>query len=377
MQQLDTVAAIAAACTHRRFVSAEFMYKPPPVDVRSRRVFEYALRSRLSALRSEDAVLLVCDSDETIQALAPLAAEFPHLEVLATVTNPVPYAGLSSPTPEQLGWEGEWQRCAMTDRWSRISLALEVARRIDGDGYLIMPAHDAVWGRDLLARLVAFSHEQARGGLPAAVSPYTYLQHSPVPGVEIPTLVIDVMNTALGRDFHFAERLARDEVQGFWGKMGMIPFAMCGAVMDGADTSTLEDDLELDRVMRTLGYSARALWLDDPALYRQAPSIFNLEGVRAAIERIMHYSLNVPATAVGGSTLNFPLDALGELKRQTDPAFAYHNEIAERLIAECADAIKARLDRYGLSWMDWGGYRCVVRLSDPAVEVWRRLTRDG
>lgn len=376
MQQLDTVAAVAAACAGRRFVNAEFMYTLPPADARSRRVFEYALRSRLAALSSEDAVLLICDSAATIRALAPLAAEFPHLKTLAAITNPAPYAGVTRPSPEQLGWGGHWQRYAMTDRWSRISLALEAARRIDEAGYLIMPAHDAVWGRDLLARLVTFSREQARGGLPAAVSPYTYHQHSPVPGVEIPALVIEVMNTALGRDFHFAERLARDEAQGFWGKMGMIPFALCGAVIDAADRSTLEDDLELDRVIRTLGYSARALWLDDPAIYRQAPPIFDLAGVRAAIERIMHYSLNVPATAVGGSTLNFPLDALGELKRQTDPAFAYHNEIAERLIAECADVIKARLDRYGLSWMDWGRHRYVVRVSDPAVEVWRRLSRD-
>jgi hypothetical protein len=158
--------------------------------------------------------------------------------------------------------------------------------------------------------------------------------------------------------------------------MGMIPFAMCAPVIEAADQQTLEDDLELDRVIRTLGYSARALWIDDPAVYRQAPSIFDLEGLRVAIERIMHYSLNVPATAVGGSTLNFPLDAAGELKRQTDPVFAYHNAIAEKLIAECAEVIKARLDRFGASWVDWGRYRYVVRVSDPVVEVWRAVEQN-
>jgi hypothetical protein len=291
--------------------------------------------------------------------------------MLAIVANPQPDAASNSQTPTQLEWPGEWRRYSTTDRWCRIALAMEVARHIDTPGYLIMPAQDAVWGQNLLARLVAYSHEQARGGFPAAVSPYSYHQHSPVPGTEIPSLVIDVYNTALGRDFGFKQRIARDEVQGFWGKMGMIPFGMCGALIDTADKSTLEDDLELDRVIRTLGYAARALWVDDPAVYRQAPLLFDLDDVRRAIERIMHYSLNVPATAVGGSTLNFPLDAAGELKRQTDPGFAYHNGIAESLIAECANAIQERLDRYGASWVDWGKYRYVVRPSYPEVEVWR------
>ena len=373
MQQLETIDAVAEAYAGRRFLSAEFMYQPPPTDPRLRLVFDFGLRSRLSRLGAEDAVLFICDSHETNDSLSPFTAKYRQVPILTIVANPQPDVCAEMQTPQQLEWTGQWQRYDMTDRWRRITMAMEAARRINSNGYLIMPAHDAVWGDDLLARLVAFSHEQARGGQPAAVSPYTYFQHSPVPGAEIPSLVIDVYNTALGRDCGFAERIQRDQVQGFWGKMGLIPFAMCGPVIDSADKSTLEDDLELDRVIRTLGFSARALWIDDSAVYRQAPPIFDLDGARTAIERIMHYSLNVPATVVGGSTLNFPLDAAGELKRQTDPTFAYHNEIAESLIAQSAEAIQARVERFGASWVDWGSYRYVVRPGDPSVEVWRSI----
>ena len=30
-----------------------------------------------------------------------------------------------------------------------------------------------------------------------------------------------------------------------------------------------------------------------------------------------------------------------------------------------------RLGRYGLSWVDWGTYRYVVRVGDPLVQVWK------
>lgn len=373
MQYLDSISAIAEACAGRRFLSAEFMYKPPPTQTRARLVFEYALRSRLAALGSEDAALLICDSAATVEGLAVIAAEFRHLHMMATVANPEPMPETNSPVPAQFRWKGEWRRYRMTDRWCRIGVAMEVARRIDSSGYLIMSALDAVWGGGLLLMLVEFSRQHTRGGLPAAVSPYTYYQHSQVPGADIPALVIDVLNTALGRDLRFPDRLERDEVQGFWGKMGLIPFRMCGAVIDAANKGMFEDDLELDRVIRERGYSARALWIDDPAVYRQALPVFDLSGVRAVIERTMHYSLYVPATEVGGSTLNFPLDELGEQKRQTDPQFARHNGIAEALIAECAETIKARLDRFGASWVDWGKYRHVVRMGIPGVEVWRRV----
>lgn len=374
MLRLSSISETAEACADRRFVSAEFMYKLPPTEPRARLVFEYALRLRLAALGSDDAVLFICDSAATADAVAPILAAFPRPLALATITNPDDDPGGDPSIPARLGWEGEWRRCRTTDRWRRITAAMEVARRIESSGYLVMPAHDAVWGEGLLSRLVDFSQQHQRGRLPAAVSPYTYYQHSAVPGAAIPPLVIDVLNTALGRDLRFAERLERDEVQGFWGKMGMIPFGMCGAVIDAANQRMFEDDLELDRVIRVLGYNARGLWIDDPAVYRQSPPVFDLDGARVVIERLMHYSLYVPASEVGGSSLNFPLDELGQQKLQTDPDFARLNQIAEGLIAECARHIKARLDQFGVSWVDWGRYRHVARVGIPGVEVWRRVS---
>jgi hypothetical protein len=126
-------------------------------------------------------------------------------------------------------------------------------------------------------------------------------------------------------------------------------------------------------VIREQGYAARGLWIDDPAVYRQSPPVFDMDGMRRVIERLLHYSLYVPASEVGGSSLNFPLDELGERKRQTDPEFARLNQIAEGLIAECANIIKTRLDRFSASWVDWGQYRHLVRMGIPGVEVWRSV----
>ncbi len=370
---IESTDRLAALLADRRFISAEFMYQPPPDDPRRWRVFEWTLRSRMAALGEGDAVLFICDGERTADALAPVAADYPNLLSVATVANPAPYTGKTAPTPEQLGWEGTWERRAQTDRWCRILTALHVARHVDADGYLIMPAHDAVWGRGLLDRLVDFSRAHARRGLPAAVSPYTYFQHSSVPGADIPQDMIDLINTAFGRDLRFPLKIAADEVQQIWGKMGMIPFRMCGDLMDTIEPIVWEDDLEIDRAIRELGYGVRCQWIDDSALYRQALPVFTLTDARRVIERTLHYSLNVPATVIGASTLNFPLDSLGRYKCLIEPKFAALNARAEALIDECNTVIRARLDHFGASWVDWGAYRYVVRVGDAEVEVWRRV----
>ena len=373
MDVIESTDKLAARLADRRFISAEFMYQPPPADPRRGRVFEWTLRSRLAALAERDAVLFICDGEQTADALTPIAAEYPRLHSLATIANPAPYTGKSAPTPDRLGWEGSWERRALTDRWCRILTALHVTRQINSDGYLIMPAHDAVWGRGLLDRLVDFSRAHVRRGLPAAVSPYTYYQHSPVPGADIPQAVIDLINTAFGRDLRFPLKLAADEVQQFWGKMGMIPFRMCGDLLKTVEPIVWEDDLEIDRAIRALEYGVRCLWVGDPALYRQALPVFTHDDARRVIERTLHYSLNVPATVIGASTLNFPLDSLGHYKCALDPQFAALNARAERLIDECNAVIRDRLERFGASWVDWGAYRYVVRVGDPEVEVWRSV----
>jgi hypothetical protein len=35
--------------------------------------------------------------------------------------------------------------------------------------------------------------------------------------------------------------------------------------------------------------------------------------------------------------------------------------------------MRARVKRYGCSWVDWGAYRYVARPRDPAVEVWKQV----
>ncbi len=246
-----------------------------------------------------------------------------------------------------------------------------MARLLPGAGWLIMPAHDAVWGRGLLPRLVRLSHQHTRQNIPAAASPYTFYQHSDVPRVSIPPDVIDLLNISFGRDTLFGWKIRRDAVQAFWGKMGMIPFAMCGAILENAARFVWEDDLEIDRVIRNLGYGVRCTWIHDPAVYRQALPVFDRAGVRQVIMRTLHYSLNIPGEL--GSTLNVPLGPLGRLRSEINHHFKRYNAEAEALIAECDTEIRARLTQFGASWIDWGRYRYVMRVGDPQVEVWQQL----
>jgi hypothetical protein len=373
MTILESAEAIGHVLGGQRYIDAEFMYRSRPTGERERAVFDYALFSRLSQLESTNAVLFICDSTATIDSLQYLEKQFPHLRIVTAIANPMPWAGTTPDTPRSLNWENsdEWRRYQTTDRWARINFALQVASAINKDGYLIMPAHDAVCGRGLLERLRDFSEKYARGGLPAAVSPYTYYQHSAVPDVDIPADIINTLNTAFSRDTMFPWKLRFDHAQAFWGKMGMIPFAMCGAVREKVETFVWEDDLEIDRAIRESGYGVRCWYVRNPALYRQALPVFDRNGLKKVIERTLHYSLNIPGQTIGSSSLNFPLGALGRLRALLNPRFAHYNTLAEALIAECMDMIRARLEQYGASWVDWGVYRHVIRIGDPAVEVWK------
>ena len=185
-----------------------------------------------------------------------------------------------------------------TDRWARILYALEVASLLPDSGYLIMPAHDAVWGRGLLALLADLSDHYANNGLPAAVSPYPRAQHSVVPGVDIPPDVIDALNAAFSRDSWLRWRLRSGHYQAFWGKMGMIPFGMCGDVLRRAEPMVWEDDLEIDRVIREAGYGL-ACRMTHPSIYRQALPVFDRAGVCAPLsnERCIIHSIS-PAKPV-------------------------------------------------------------------------------
>lgn len=374
MQQVGSADEVAMLLAGRRYVDAEFMYKPRSAGKRERIVFDYSLNSRLAQLDSQDAVLFFCDSQQTIDSLKSFQDHYPHLQMVAVIVNPSIWKGATNDTPRRLNWEKpeSWRRYAMTDRWARIDFALHLASLIPSPGYLIMPAHDSVWGKGLLQRLSYLSELYRQKGLPAAVSPYTYWQHSPVPGADIPQDIIDIINTAFGRDTLFPWKIRLDRVQAFWGKMGMMPFAMCAAVRNQIEKTVWEDDLEIDSAIRQLGYGVHCWWVGDKSVYRQAPPVFDRDGLRKVIERTLHYSLNIPGSIIGASTLNFPLDTIGQIRRRINPIFARNNAEAEALIADCNEAIQARLQQYGASWVDWGEYRYVMRLGDPAVEVWKR-----
>ncbi len=377
MQQFETVPELASYLDSRHFIDAEFMYRPRPKTPREQIVFDSTLRSRLSALGNQDPVVFICDSQTTIDSLSALEAEFPHLLMAAVITNPLLFKGKSGGTPLDLQWEApdEWQRMETTDRWARIDTALYIGSLMSGSGYLVMPAHDAVWGKSLLSELEKFSTRYAKQGLPAAVSPYTYYQHSAVEGAEIPIGIIELMNVTLNRNSWFRWKIQRDEVQAFWGKMSMTPFGMCGAIREHTEKTLWEDDLDIDRIIRELGYGIRCTWVNDPVVYRQAPPVFDQAGIRKVIERNLHYSLHIPDHPAGGSALLESLDWIGQLRAAINPRFRRLNHEAEKMIAECATEIEKRLEIFCASWVDWGVYRYVARRRDPVVEVWRKQKR--
>ena len=352
------------------------MYKPRPSTARERQVFDFALAARLGELSRYDAaaVVLICNDALTVESFADLPAAYPRLRFVAAITNPEPLepnnADPYRETPARCDWlnPAGWRRYALTDRWARITLALDVARQLDSPGYLIMPAHDAVWGRGLLERLIRLSQRHARNGLPAAVSPYSYYQHSVIPHLPVDPLLIDAVNAAFNRDTWLRWRLRANHYQAFWGKMGMIPLGMSGALCDQVETMVWEDDLEIDRAIRAAGYAAVCRWIDDPALYRQTLPLFDRAGLHRLIDRTLHYSLSIPGDT---SIVSQPLDRWGRWRRRIDPRYARALALADEVTAECRAEIAERLNRYGASWVDWGAYRYVARVGDPLVQVWK------
>lgn len=373
-----------SALQGRRFVSAELMYKPRPVEPLARRVFDFTLISRLTELSQykNSAVIYLCADEETIASLSHLPAKYPEIQSLFLIVNPaiqeLSPRDSESRTPYTCGWEvpDQWQRYALTDRWARIRHALELSSTFTHNDYLIMPAHDAVWGRGLLDRLVRLSAVHATNGMPAAVSPYTSHQHSRIPGADIPQFAIDAVNVAFGRDLSLLWKISRGNYQSFWGKMGMIPFSMCADILRLADPRVWEDDLEIDRAIREAGFRVRAMWVQNANLYRQTLPVFDENGVRAVLDRTLHYSLNLPGQSLGDSSLLMrPLSLPLRLRRKIDTHYARALDLTERLARECLAAAADRIARTGVSWVDWGNYRYVVRVGDPFVQVWKKNDR--
>jgi len=371
---------LARALHGARCVGVEFMYKPRPVEPRARLTFDLTLQSRLDELaRTPDsAVVLLCADDATITSLQSIIASS-RIPVQTALVNPLPHPSPPDPdTPTACGWDDpeRWHAVTTTDRWARLTCALEIGAQLaKSGGALIFAAHDALWGRGLLARLSAFSLRHTTQSIPAAVSPYTPYQHSALPGVETPRWAITAINAAFGRDPAIRQHMTRGSYQGFWGKTGLLPFALCQTVLDKADRRVWEDDLEIDRAIRAAGNASRALWVEDAQVYRQALPVFDESDVRAVIDRTLHYSLNVPARPLGANSLlmrHLPL--LFELRRETNPSYRRALLLTERIAHDCLTAAEARIQRIGATWIDWGSYRHVVRVGDPFVTVWIKHT---
>jgi hypothetical protein len=313
----------------------------------------------------------VAASAEALESVAPLVADYPMLRTVALLVPGPPPMTHAPDTPRALGWYAPdaWRPFRMTDRWTRLLAAFETAAHMRDDGWLALPALDAVYGRRLLDWLIEQS--AAIGGeRPAAVSPVTPFAHYPVPGVAIPPRIISALNVAFNRDEALPARLASGQAQGVWGKMSLLPRAACADVLRGVQTDIWEDDKEIDRVLREAGWATRGLWTADPALYHQSPPVFDRAALKAVIDRTLHYSLNIPAAVPAGSSL---LVHPGRLFTAEDSIW-YHEarRLADAVTAECMAEIAVRVAQWGASWVDWGAYRLVARVGAPSVEVWRQ-----
>jgi hypothetical protein len=344
-----------------KFLHAEFMYKPRPTEAVQRRTFDKNLRSRLNALSQHDTLLLICNHESTLTSLQPVLDAYPALQKCHVFTNPQPRA-VQSDTPARCDWESpeRWTQMDMSDRWARILCALRYAEA-DGEreGYLVMPAHEAVFGEGLLEALAAFAHEQhTRTGLPHAVSP-------------APARSDDASPALLLLDAAF-DRAPFDDVceqgQGFWGKMGMIPLALCAKLAREVDTDVWEDDLEIDWAMVEIGGATACIRLPRQQYLLDYGDI-NIASVRQIIERHLHYSLRIPGEQA--SALLAAPSQHSRARARGNAAYARAVQMADALIAECDAEMRTRVAKWGCSWVDWGAYRYVARPRDPAVEVWK------
>lgn len=321
-----------------RVLAAEFVYAVPAADPHRARLLAN-LRTRLDALCPGDGVLILAGSAAALAAVLPLEPP-PGVMRFSQIV-----------TPQRLPGSAAF---AQTDRWARIDAALAFAAdHVDRFEALLMPALDAVYDRRLIDRLL----ERSGGRTP--VSAWTPCHHAgdgPIAAA---------MNAAFNRDRSFRRRLLRGETQQFWGKLGLLPTALCAQLRAAMQTEHLiwEDDLVIDRTLNALGHPAVSLWIGDPAVYRLHPPVFTTADLYQVIERHLHYALH------GGSGLLLPPDRAQRRLMGRDPAYAAAVALADELIAAAQTALQTRLAAAGESAVIWGGYRITARRGDPFVRV--------
>jgi hypothetical protein len=337
------------------------MYRPRPADEQARTVFDYALHARLNTLCEHDTLLLVCNSENTRTSVQPLLDDFPQIHITHAVVNPQPRI-TQADTPTRCKWymPNQWQQMNMSDRWARILFALRAARQMQID-CLVMPAHDAVYTRAALDAGL-----QRAGDRPFSLT--TAHTHSVMSDNNIIVDIIDLHNAVFDREP--LVRVCENGGQGFWGKLGVIPATLCAALANAVDTHTWEDDLEIDRVLMEMSSPALCIPIHNPTDYRLCPPIFDRDGVRRVVERHLHYSLKIPGEH--RSALHAAPSAESMQRAKSDPRYARLLAEADALITECETEMRARVARYGVSWVDWGAYRYVAAPRNPQVEVWKR-----
>lgn len=318
-------------------LSAEFIYAVPDVDPYRSRILDN-LRARLAALRPGDGLLILAGSET---ALAAAALTPPSgVALFSQIVMPGRLPGTD--------------RFAQTDRWARIDAALafaaDHAAQFDA---LLMPALDAVYDRRLIDQLLA------RGGGRLPVSSWTPCHHAGDGAIAA------AMNAAFNRDRSFRRRLLRGDTQQFWGKLGLLPTAICADLRAAVRAEHLiwEDDLVIDRTLNALGRPAVSLWIGDAEVYRLHPPVFTEADLYQVFERHLHYALH------GGSGLLLPPDRVQRRWMAHDPAYAEAVALADALIARAQSALTARLAETGESSVIWGGYRIRARRGDPFVRV--------
>jgi hypothetical protein len=359
-----------------RVLAVEFLYQPLPSAGMAAVALREAMHTRLRTLTGDDALLWLLAANDTAayEQVRAFARAYPTVPTYYRFVDPAVYA----PEPAlaaTLGWDDpqvRYHRVNMSDRWARLQAALELgaALGVSTRGWLLLPALDAVFGDGLLERMLLLSEHYQIDGIPAAISPFTPYQHAPVRGLEIDPHIIDAYNLAFDRDPATRWLIERGEFQQFWGKCGLLPYAMCETVLREADTGVWEDDREISRVLRDAGYSAHCWWEDDPLVYHQAPPVFSEHDLYTVLVRYLHYSLNIPfGSGKPRSMLNEPVPEAELARRQSRENLWEAHLLAERLIERGNRLVIDRVKRFGASWVDWGRYRYLATVGQPHVDV--------